>query len=144
VDLTNYQELTISKEQEQFIEEGLKLLSDIIKENKLDQNGEITPKSLDGIYPILKKGTWWSKKRRENAILILGVGLGYCFVRELGYKWIYVKDSLGEELSVKHEESNWTSFPFSSVRKRIRTGEKNFFSAIIDSFGKEIKNGNVG
>jgi len=144
VDLANYHELPISQEQEEFIDEGINLLREIIKENKVNDTGEITSKVLDEIYPVLKKGTWWSKKRRENAVVILGIGLGYCFVTELGYKWIYVRDNLGEELSVKHEESNWTSFPFSSIRKRIRTSERNFFSALINSFGQEIKNKNVG
>ena len=143
MDLTNYHELPISQEQEQFIGEGIKLLKEIIKETKVNDTGEITSSSLDEVYPVLKKGTWWSKKRRENAIMILGIGLGHCFVTELGYKWIFVKDNLGEELSVKHEQSNWTSFPFSSIRKRIRTREKNFFRALINSFEQEMKNKNV-
>src|ERR1035438_1000297 len=106
----NYEELPLSENDLGWINAGIGELQRVIKELGVNNDGLITPQILDEVYPFFKKGTRWSKKNRTYAISILGSGLGYCYIKELGYKWIIVKDKMGEEFAVKHEESNWTNF----------------------------------
>ena len=94
----------------------------------------IEPIHLDKIVSHYKKISRWNRKRREHVALLLGASLGQILVDSLGFEWIIFKDQEGEELAVRHLTSNWRAFPLSSVKKRIKTGEKGYFTSLYNSF----------
>lgn len=100
----------------------------------------LTVKDLDELYPFIKKGTRWNSKYRNNAILLLGSVIGQIMVDELNFEWIVFKDDIGEELSLVHKASNWRAFPFSSVKKRIRKRDKNYFTPLYKMHAEYILN----
>ena len=142
--MPNFQELPLNLNDEKIILDGTQELQRVVSKLKPAYADPITPKILDEIYPIVKKGTWWNKWKKNYIVHIFGVGLGNCLVSELGFKWIVIQDNLGREISVKHKDSNLMSFPFSSVRKRIGTKETDFFRAIFEMFRITLENKNVG
>lgn len=97
---------------------------------------------LDQLLPFYKKGIRFSKNRRKQAVLFWGIGLGQLLVDKLGFQWVSFEDADGRELAVRHNKSNWRAFPLASVRKRIRTKETGYFSAIFDSFKEAINEEN--
>lgn len=92
---------------------------------------------LDYAYTYFKKKTFWSKKKRNYSVLVLGSVIGELLCRDFGYEWKnWVYDDVdGTELGVKHKESYSIGHPFSIVRKRIRTQEYGYFTAVYEMFG---------
>lgn len=135
----NFKESEVSEEFLNQVEEAYNMLISLAKEYSTSFDGELTPTDLDILYPILKKGTRWNKERRETSISLLGAGLGKLMVDHLGFKWIEFEDEQGKDIAVKHDESDWIAFPFSSVQKRIRKRDRPFFKALYDSFQSDIQ-----
>lgn len=107
----------------------------LMKAGKLE-SGELTAYDLDCAHKYLRAGTLFSRRNRDNTVYLLGACYGQLMVREHGFKWIAYKDHLGEELAVKHEKSEWIAFPFSSVRKRVRSRRGTIFQELEDSLIK--------
>lgn len=137
-DNVDYEEKPIDNEIFKMIQDANNLVKIDLKDHFNLDIKNIEPQHLDLILPFYKKGTFWNKKKRESVILILGSTLGQIMVDKLGFEWVDYKDKLGEEIAIRHLESNWRAFPFSSVRKRIKTRESGYFVGIYKSFETEI------
>jgi hypothetical protein len=92
---------------------------------------------LDELIPIYKKGTRWNNKKKKKAINRLGSTLGEIMVKELGFEWVLFSDKQGEEFAIRNLTTNWRAFPYSSIRKRIRTHEKGYCSALYNNFKRD-------
>ena len=97
----------------------------------------IEPEHLDSAYHYFKKGTFFSKKKRNYAVLVLGSVLGEIMCRDFGYTWVNLHYDDGIELSIKINEPYTISHPYSIVRKRIRKREYGYFTAVYETFGEK-------
>jgi len=101
----------------------------------------IEPEHLDSVYHYFKKGTLFSKKKRNYAVLVLGSVLGELICRDFGYEWknLIYDDADGAELGITHKDSYSIGHPYSVVRKRIRSREYAYFVPAYEMFADLIK-----
>ena len=102
------------------------------------QQSDLTFKLLDSVF-----NGWLNDKNNErfNSDSIangLGVAFGELLSKELTMEWVKVNDEYGEEYGVR-SQNNFTSFPISSVYKRIDSGESGFFSDIFEMLKHSIE-----
>lgn len=93
---------------------------------------------LDQIFKLWQEDTE-EKFDTESIKIGLGAIFGNLLNKELNMQWILINDSYGEELAVRHA-NDFTSFPFSSIQKRIESGESNFFNNIYQMIKHNLEN----
>jgi len=91
--------------------------------------GELDPDELDLIF-----SRWLSscveKETDEVISNSLGAAFGEYLVENLGFQWYILTDDLGMEYVVKHTIGDTVSYPVASVKKRIESGQTDFFAGI--------------
>lgn len=137
-ELKNFEELVIDAESINNINLAYEIVkNDLIKDFNF-QLDKIQPSNLDLIFPKYKKSAFWSKKKKENVIMIIGATFGQILVEKLNFEWIIVVDNLGKEIALKNSETGWIAFPFSSVRKLYSDKEYKKFEGFYKSIELEI------
>jgi len=79
------------------------------------------------------------KYRNEDVTQILGTTLGEHLVHELEMRWIVVTDRYGTDFAVKGKGRDVMAFPFSTVLKRIESGENGFLEPVFDSIRETLR-----
>lgn len=93
---------------------------------------------LDKTFKTWQKDTE-EKFDTESIKLGLGAIFGDLLNKELNMQWILINDEYDEELAVRHA-NDFTSFPFSSIQKRIESGESDFFNNIYQMIKHNLEN----
>lgn len=99
---------------------------------------DLTIKLLDFVFD-----DWLNDKNKErfspdSIANGLGVVFGELLSKELSMKWVKVIDEYGEDYGIRSHD-NFTSFPISSVYKRIESGESGFFSDLFEMLKHTIE-----
>ena len=82
-------------------------------------------------------------EKKPSAYMIkmtLGTVFGDVLNKEFQSQWKHVSDMYGEEISVHHTATNYATFPYSSIEKRIASKELNFFQAIEATMAAQVQN----
>ncbi len=99
----------------------------------LEDKSEIIEKDYDSNFNS-------SNLKKPTATMIkyaLGSAFGEVLNTITGSDWMHVTDQYGKEICIHHKSANYTSFPYSSVEKRIKSREALFFESIENLMKEE-------
>ena len=86
---------------------------------------------------------FYSESARKPSAYMVKLALGTVFGDTLNNlfhsEWVHITDQYGEEICVRHEDSNYTTFPYSSIEKRFTSKELNFFEAIEELMKLQVQ-----
>lgn len=77
---------------------------------------------LGTLSALLQAKVFSSKQKYE--LQSMGVVLGDVFVRDMGFKWVIVQDSLGRDPALQYKDSKVLLFPLTMISKRLERGEE--------------------
>ena len=77
----------------------------------------------------------------DDVVARLGAYLGCLLVKDLEMEWVQVTDAYGTDLAVRARKYEVTSFPFSSVMKRIQNEQYDFMAGVYYAVQDMIASG---
>ncbi|MCW3786298.1 DUF3806 domain-containing protein [Plebeiibacterium sediminum] len=128
----------------EFIKNWLKNGKNIIQYYNPDYNqnqNDLTLELLDSTFATWINSTQDDKFSSDSIANGLGVVYGDLLSKELNMTWVKVIDQYGEDYGVRALD-NFTSFPISSVYKRIDSEEIGFFTNIYEMLKHTIETRN--
>lgn len=74
-----------------------------------------------------------SAEKPNDRMIEFGLGSAYGEVlnTEFNTNWKHITDEYGAEICIRHENPEYTTFPYSIVQKRTVSKETNFFEPIM-------------
>jgi hypothetical protein len=81
------------------------------------------------------------KHSDEEVIKIIGGYLGNKLVTDLNMEWVTVTDEYGIDYAVRSKSTEVISFPFSTVMKRVESGEYDFLYGVFYTTKQMIESG---
>ena len=138
---THQQEFkAINKDDKQFINQWIENGKNIIKyyHPRIDDL-EISIDLLDKVFEKWLYDHSEEKFNDESIARGLGIWFGQLLSVELGMKWVKVIDEYGEDFAVRHKNET-TSYPLSTVLKRIEQKETGFFYQVYEITRYTIEN----
>lgn len=82
-----------------------------------------------------------SGKKPTPTMIVYGLGGAFGDILNKKFKsnWIHLTDNFGEAICIRHAQSSYTAFPYSSVQKRIESKENTFFGPIMAMMEMGVK-----
>ena len=74
-----------------------------------------------------------SRYTAKQVVEMLGAVLGNAAVDRLGMEWVLLTDAQGTDYAVQSKTVEVTAFPFSSVQKRVQSGEQEFLAGVYEA-----------
>jgi hypothetical protein len=97
-----------------------------------------TPQQLDGAFPRWAREPIETRIHANDVVHICGAVLGAHLCRELGLRWILVRDDDGTELAINGDPGDILIFPINATAKRVGRGEFEFFEHFISRSIEEV------
>lgn len=98
-----------------------------------------TLKDLDEAFRLWQQSVTRGRFSPPLVVAITGAAFGEYCNQHLGTRWVWVIDHVGKDAAIRSADNLLTSFPYSTVRKRIDDSEYGFFESVFCEMEKRIK-----
>jgi hypothetical protein len=100
-----------------------------------------TLQDLDRTFSAWQLSADKGRFTEEKVVEITGAAFGeYCNLH-LKTRWLIISDPAGRQAAIRSPNNRVTGWPFSTVRKRIKAGEHEFFASVYESLRRSVEEG---